>query len=510
MEQYDNAESEWNRLNNLRGGMLQRLERLAKLTIPSVLPPSTYNTEQEQLTNGYTSLGAQAATHLINKLMLTMFAPSRPFMKLDMDRDEKMNLMQQLQIQEDLITDALSMGEQSAMGVLEQAGQRQQLFEVVSHLAVVGNVLMDLSGDDINVIGIRDYVCRRNAKGKMTTLVIKERYRYEELEDDAKAAFEKGGGTCRPTDDVDLFTWVRLKGGKYHSTVWVGKVQLPQEFSSTYTVENLPWKVLAWRLPARQHYGVGRAEDYANDLAEHEGLSQALSEGAALATSFKWLANPGGITRPEDVTQSANGAVIPGAQNDMSLLYANIGQQLQTVMSIKQDVARRIGQGFLLNSAVTREAERVTAEEIRIQAQELESSLGGTYSRLALDIQQPLANWLLKKAEVKIQGTKIKPVIITGLDALSRNADRERMLTFLSDVAALDGLAPETRMKLRETNIIADMAAGAGVERGRYVASEQEIAERQAQAKQEQADELVQAAAIGVAADQAMNTGEQR
>src|SRR5690606_15742497 len=97
-----------------------------------------------------------------------------------------------------------------------------------------------------------------------------------------------------------------------------------------------------------------------------ENQSRALSEGAVLASTFKWGANPAGITRPEDVTMSANGAVIPAGKEDMFLIYANIGQQLSTVQSIRADVARRIGQGFLMNSAVTRDAERVTAEEIRI------------------------------------------------------------------------------------------------------------------------------------------------
>lgn len=500
MSEYRTAASEWSKLDNLRQAMLSRFERLAQLTIPSVLPPDHYDAQQEQLTNGVNSLGCQAATHLVNKLMLAMFAPSRPFMRLDIEEQEKFKIMQTLGIEEDAITDSLAYGERAAMKALEQAGQRQQLFEITTHLVVVGNVLMDLSGDEINVVGIRDYVVRRNARGKVTVIIIREKYIFEELDDEAKTEYLRVYPATRDDEVVDLYTWVQLKGGKYYSSVWVKDCRLSRSFDGTWTPESLPYRPLVWRLPAKQNYGVGRAEDYANDLAEHEGLSEAVSDGAALATSFKWLANPGGITRPEDITGSANGAVIPGSKDDMDLLYANIGQQLQSVMSIKQDVARRIGQGFLLNSAVTRDAERVTAEEIRIQAIELESSLGGNYSRQALDIQQPLSWWLLKKGKVEVKGTKIEPVVITGLDALSRNADRERMLTFLGDVAALDGIAPQTRMKLRERNIIADMAAGAGVERGRYVASEEEIAAAQANDQQARMNEQAETAAIDAAA----------
>lgn len=508
MESYT-AQAEWAKLDNERTGMMSRLERLAQLTIPSVLPPVEYNGNQEQLTNGYTSLGAQAGTHLTNKLMLAMFAPSRPFMRLDMEELAKARLMDQLQIEEDVLTESLSSGERAALRQLEQAGQRQTLFEACTHLVCIGNGLLDLSTDVLNFITIRDYVVRRTPKGKLACLIIREKYRLDELEDSAQEEYRKRFPSCEWDVEVFVYTWVRLVKGTYRSTVWVDDVALSAEHSGKWTPENLPWRVLAWRLPARQHYGVGRAEDYANDLAEHENLAQALSEGAALASTFKWLASPSGLTRPEDVTTSENGAVIPGDKDDLYLHYANIGQQLGTVMQIGETYARRIGQGFLLNSAVTRNAERVTAEEIRLQAMELESSLGGTYSRLAIDIQQPLAAWLLKRAKVEIQGTEIHPVIITGLDALSRNSDRERMMSFLSDVAALDGIQPATRQRLRETNIITDMAAGNGVDRGRYVATQAEVAAAQAADQQAMLDQQANQAALEVASQEQIN-GVQR
>jgi hypothetical protein len=198
-----------------------------------------------------------------------------------------------------------------------------------------------------------------------------------------------------------------------------------------------------------------------------------------LASQFRWLQNPGGITRPEDFAQSRNGEVIPGVNGDLTLVVANIGQQLASVMQIGQVYQQRIGAGFLMNSAVTRQAERVTAEEIRLQAIELEQSLGGVYSRLSRDIQQPLVRWLMKKIDLSLKGTKITPVVVTGLDALSRNADLERLLMFLQDVTNLSGINPEQRLMLNEGNIIADFAAGRGVSKTRYVASDDEIRQRQ-------------------------------
>lgn len=369
------AKAEWDKLDGKRASMMSRLERLSQLTIPSVLPVKEYETHQHQLTNGYSSLGAQACTHLANKIMLSLYAPSRPFMRLDLPDEERAKLTQLLGIEDSDLTEALTAGEKAAMKELERVGQRQTLFEIALHLIVVGNGVMDLSTDVLNFIGIRDYVCRRTAKGIVASLVIRECCSIHELDPEAAKVYVADKPGCDWDDEVTLYTWVQYTKGMYKSTVWVEDKKLPDSFSGRYKPENLPWRVLTWRLPARQHYGVGRAEDYANDLAEHENLSQALSEGAALASTFKWLASPSGLTRPEEVTNSPNGAVVPGDEKDLNLLYANIGNQLSTVLSIKSDAARRIGQGFLLNSAVTRDAERVTAQELRLQAMELESSL---------------------------------------------------------------------------------------------------------------------------------------
>jgi hypothetical protein len=328
---------------------------------------------------------------------------------------------------------------------------------------------MDMSGESLQFVSLRDYVVRRNAKGVPTCIIIKEFVRYDDLEEDAQKAYSAVRGVCQDYTELHTYKQIKLVKGMYRETFAVEDVDLGDKYVGKYQPENLPYRALTWRLPLRQHYGVGRAEEYANDLATNDGLSEAQADGAILASQFKWLVSPSGMTRPEDLSGAVNGAVIPGVDGDLALVFANVGQQLQTVLAISQDYQRRLGAGFLLSSAVTRDAERVTAEEIKIQVMELESSLGGVYSRLALSIQQPLALWLIRKAKVNIKGTKITPTVITGLDAISRNGDLERMRAFLADTAQLDAIQPQTRTKLNENNIISDMAAGNGVDKGRYI-----------------------------------------
>ena len=478
--------------------MLDKVQRLAEITIPTVYTDDSYNSAQDQLTNGSTSMGAQCVTNIVNKLVMAMFPSTRPFYKLATTEAEMQNLVAQLGIDAETLTDILSQGERDSSLELEKVGGRDTLYEVVTHLVVAGNILMDLSDKEvISAHPLRDYCVRRDAKGQPISIIIKECLYNDELEQDVRQYLPP----YTPDHQHEVYTWIHLMPSnrkKMRMTKWVDAIQLPYNmYGGTWDREDCPYRPLTWRLPVKQHYGIGRVEEYFNDFGTYEVLGDAMSDGAILASQFRWLQNPGGLTRPEDFATSKNGDVIPGLANDLQLVAANIGQQLSTVMQIAEVYSRRVGIGFLLNSAVTRQAERVTAEELRLQAIELESSLGGVYSRLSKDIQQPLARWLLKRIDLTIKGTKITPVVVTGLDALSRNADLERTLLFVQDVTNLGMIQPAQRLMLNESVIIADMAAGRGVPKSRYVATQDVIQQRQQQ-MQQQAQAAEQPSETGV------------
>jgi hypothetical protein len=68
--------------------------------------------------------------------------------------------------------------------------------------------------------------------------------------------------------------------------------------------------------------------------------------------------------------------------------------------------------------------------------QELESTLGGLYSILATDLQLPLVN--IKLAKLKKEGKIgdlpkeiVKPAIVTGMDALGRGNDLQKLEEFI-------------------------------------------------------------------------------
>ncbi|WP_416142558.1 portal protein, partial [Escherichia coli] len=82
----------------------------------------------------------------------------------------------------------------------------------------------------------------------------------------------------------------------------------------------------------------------------------------------------------------------------------------------------RLSYAFMLNSAVQRTGVRVTAEEIRYVASELEDTLGGVYSILSQELQLPLVRVLLKQLQAtqqipELPKEAVEPTISTGLEA---------------------------------------------------------------------------------------------
>ncbi len=397
------------------------------------------------------------------------------------------------------IANKLSEGEQKAIRMMDKLPLRPKLYDVLKHLPVVGNCLLILDDklQSARVLGIKNYVVQRGVDGKVLEIIIKEKVNKVNL--DPKVRMVLGAKLNVDADGcVDFYRWIKLRDDakSYDMTQWVCSEKLPQEFNGKWPCESMPYRALTWDLAAGDHYGTGLVEDYAGDFEALSAMSRATVEAAILASEFRWLVNPNGMTRPEEFEQSANGAALPGVAGDITLIQSGKQADLQTNLQIAQMYVQRIGAGFLLQSAITRDAERVTAEEIRANAEELESALGGAYSRIAVDLQNPFARFLLKLAKLEI-GSDLEPTIVTGLAALSRSGDRDNLVQFLSDcamVAQLQQTGLADRLKVGA--IFAAFAAARGLDGNAYVLSDQEYQQVQQQQQQAQVEQAARTAGV--------------
>ena len=260
----------------------------------------------------------------------------------------------------------------------------------------------------------------------------------------------------------------------------------------TYPKNKCPFLALRFTHIDGEDYGRGFVEEYIGDLKSLETLTKAIVEGSAAASKVLFLVRPNGSTRIKTLADSPNGAIVSGDDQDVSTLQLQKSADFRVAQETIRTLAERLSRVFLMNSSVRRDAERVTAEEIRIAYQELEIALGGVYSILSQEFQLPLVQLIMNKMQKekklpKFPDESLKPMIVTGVEALGRGQDLNELAGFLQH---LSPLGPEVVQ--RELNVgeyIDRLAASLGIDsQGLLKTEEQKQQEQQAmQQQQEQA-----------------------
>jgi len=141
----------------------------------------------------------------------------------------------------------------------------------------------------------------------------------------------------------------------------------------------------------------------------------------------------------------------------------------------------------------------VTAEEIRLMAEQLEQGLGGVCSIMSNELQLPLIRRVMYMMEragdmPAVPKGLIEPQVTTGLEAIGRGNDKQRLTNFLQVVAA--SIGPEQFLQfINPTELIRRYAASDGIDINGLVKSEQELQAANAQQQEVQlAQQLAQGA----------------
>lgn len=490
---YESPAQCWARLAADRGPLITRCERYAALTIPKLCLPGGTTLATEQTTD-YQSLGAAAVNHLNNRLLLALFRPGNPFFRLDPGKKTKQELAA-LNISPAELATQLSVKELEAVTVLDQRAIRPKLYQAGRHLIVCGNALLELGKEDVRVYGIKSFCVKRTSTGKLHTLAIQETMRFDELEKPVRDAVPGK----QPDTKVNLYRIITLQDdGRYHMKQAVDASVLPEQFDGAWPAERLPYHVLTWDLADEADYATGLIEEHVGDFEALSALSESLLDGSILTTEMRWLVNPGGVTTVDDFRKSVNGDAIAGQKGDVEVVNGGDPRAIEMAIKVIELYSQRLARAFLLQSAMVRDAERVTAEEIRAIAMELETAFGGVYSQLGLAWQRPVALWCLADIDMDVRGTDLQVTVITGLEALTRNAELEKLRAALGDLALFEQLPEGLKARLRWRQIAEFIGRGRGVDLSPYLKSDEEVRVAQEQAMRDQAT-----TAAGVAAGEA-------
>jgi len=461
---------------------LTRCERYAGWTLPNIFPDDPLM-EYDEMQNDYQSVGAQAVTHLANKIMMALFQPSRPFFRMQISTKQREELAGELTSAQ--IDVALSEAERAAMRELDKINARVIMTQIVQHLIITGNAMLYMPKvGKMQMYSLRDYVCKRDLSGNVIKIVMRETKSVSGLPDELRMqAMEQG---YEEEADVSIFTGVVKTGeDKYVSWQELEDICYCSSQMGMYKDNDLPWLPLTWNLCRNKDYGTGLVENYAGDFWTLSTLAEAILDYTTIITDVKNLVNPAGMTDVREITEAKSGAYVHGREEDIYVHTPNVTNAADFLERQFSAVERRLGAAFLLNTAVTRDAERVTAEEIKMQAQELESSLGGVYSNLATELQLPLATRLLSKINPVFKS--IEPIIVTGLESLSRNSELDRRRYFFQDLIGLADVPDQVAMRLDYGNLISTLGAGHGVDFKKFLKDEDIVKKEQQEAQERNA-----------------------
>ena len=464
------ASERYSQLASGRSQFLDTAVECSELTLPYLVQQDLRQRGGKQsLSQPWQSVGAKAVVTLAAKLMLAMLPPQTAFFKLQV-RDDKIGEEIDPAMRSELDL-SFSKLERMIMDYIAASDDRVVVHQALKHLIVSGNAIIFMGKDGLKHCPLQRYVVQRDGNGNVLEIVTKEIISRKvlgieptlEYPNDANNQSQAGSDE----DDVEVYTCVKLdhKSGRW---VWhqeVDNMILPNS-RSTAPKSASPWLVLRFNTVDGEDYGRGRVEEFIGDLRSLEGLSQALVEGSSVSAKVLFLVSPSATTNPQTLANAGNGAIIQGRPEDVGVVQVGKQADFATAAQLASQIEKRILEAFLTLNI--RNAERVTAEEVRLTQVELEQSLGGLFSLLTVEFLVPYLNRILlvlqRTNEIpKLPKDLVRPKIVAGINALGRGQDREALTMFIQTIAAT--LGPEALVKYVDpSEAIKRLAAAQGID----------------------------------------------
>ena len=207
-----------------------------------------------------------------------------------------------------------------------------------------------------------------------------------------------------------------------------------------------------------------------------------------VSAQVKHLVKPSGVTNAKGLADAPNGAYVPGNPDDVFTVRTDKGSDINVAFTALQRIEQRLAASFML--AEMRDAERVTAEEVRITALQTETSLGNVYAILTSEFQAP---YIRRKLELYMRQANmerlpeglVQPMVSVGLSAVGRGNDLEktaRFIQILQQALGPDGMA----QYINNPELIRRLSSSMGISPLGLVKTEQQIAAEMQAAQQAQ------------------------
>jgi hypothetical protein len=449
---YDSALSRYEALKQKRDPFLRRARECAELTIPALLPPEGHS-DATLLPEPYSGLGARAVVSLASRLMVAMYPPAKPSFRLDIPTEVRIQ-SGNMDVGSD-VEQGLILSEALIQAEIERREWRPVTNLVLQYLIVTGNALELMMPDNsLRVFRLDQYVISRDMQGRVREIITEEYLAPESLPDAMKnmvTAEDYSGGRVRILTHV-----MRQKDGTFKAYQEVNKKKVA---GSEGIYETMPYNALTWTTVIGEDYGRGKVEEHLPDFRGVDALSKSMLDGAAMASRNVTMIRPnaaGGLNLRRRLAKANNGEIIVGNPEDIAMLQFQNQAGLQLTAAELDRQSRELGLAFLLGSSTVRDSERTTAYEIQRNQEELEGALGGVFSQLNQTMQARRLRRLIVQMRANAQLPNwpegmVEPTILTGLEALGREADVTRVQSALM---FLQGMPPDVLAYVKWTELL--------------------------------------------------------
>lgn len=460
--------SEYKNMAQDRETYLTKAKEAAKYTLPSLLKDTNNGNQTQTFEQPNQSIGADGVNNLSAKVTLAMLPPNQPFFKFHIDAADLKKIATEAgrepEIFDDEVNRGLAITEQLLVDYNESNGDRICLGEAMKHLYIAGNVmLVHVPKIGLKYYPLTRYVVKRDYCGNVLKAITTETIGFYALPQEIREAVLEQLKIKEKTDHIEkleekeltLYTCYKLKDKHWVTYQEVEGIEIPKT-EGKYPIEACPFIALRYTRIDGESYGRGLIEEYIGDISYLDVLSKAIKEASLTASKCIALVNPQGQTNIKQLSKTKNGGFCSGKADDVTMLQANKYYDLKTAREEKETLERRLYRVFLLAQAVQRDSERTTATEIQYMIRDLEEALGNHYSIMSKEFQLAyikIAFYHLRKAKKNqlpdlIRDKSVKLTVTTGLEALGRGSDLNKLTMFGQTMTQFAQMAQATGMKM--------------------------------------------------------------
>ncbi len=488
-------------LENDKRFFIETAKECCRYTVPTLLMYFEDSSRVYDIEYPYQCLGATGISNLSSKLLAALTPSNLPFFKFMIsDYGLIQERSQELSDFRVIVDKSLSDYALQVTDLIKTSNDTSFLYEMWQLLLVSGNVLIKDPDDNSNIriYSLRDYCVRRDRAGTPVEIVLKENVSPDilpkEILEQIKARLDMPSEVQElPSDErkeqkgYNIYTYCKREQEYWYIHQEVKGIII-SDTEQKVPLDACPFIALRIFNGAGEDYSRSYVSNYLGDLKSLDGLSQASIEAAAMISRHILLVDPTGLTDKDDVAEAVNGETIDGRPADVSFLQAQKGYDLRTVSEEASKIEERLNRAFLVTNGMIRDAERVTREEIRAVAKEIEEALGGLYSTCSHSFQVPyLKRKLYKLRKMKLLpplDKNIKPVIVAGFEALGTNSEKDNLIEFMNYAKDLTG--GNFSSVFKTNNLIKKVAAIMSINLDGLIYTDEELEQQKAQAAQQQ------------------------